>query len=271
MRAISMSAGKMSCSAGVPPALHGWPILRTTAVALLTAILALVLAGCANEVDLSYRAAPENVVVEVSSSGGLPTPWVDKVASFKLYGDGRAVKVPDVSKHGMLVEGKLDQAAMKELLSKIQEAGFFGLRSAYSNKGVMDGVTAKVVVNLAKQKKTVSNYMADVPGFTRTLDVIRGYPVNGLHDFVPEKGYLVVQKDTEPPAKPQTPPPEITALLPSGDRLEQAASGHKPIELDGQAFLTLKKWESAQQYTGADVLVGGTWYKVFPLYTPGNF
>jgi hypothetical protein len=240
-------------------------------VVVLIAILALVLAGCANEVNLSYSAAPENVVVEVSSSGGLPTPWVDNVASFKLYGDGRVVKVSDESRHGMLVEGKLDEVAMKVLLLKMQEAGFFGLKNAYSAKGVMDGVTARVAVTLVEQKKTVSNYMADVPGFTRTLDVIRGYPVNGVYDFVPDKGYLVVRKGTEPPAKPQTPPPGLTALLPSGDRLEQAASGHKPIELDGQAFLTLKKWESAQQYTGADVLVGGTWYKVFPLYTPGTF
>jgi len=113
--------------------------------------------------------------------------------------------------------------------------------------------------------------MADVPGFTRALDVIRGYPVNGVHDFVPDKGYLVVQKDTEPPAKPQTPPSDITDLLPSGDRLENAAPGHKPIELDGQTFLALKKWESTQQYAGADVLVGGIRYKVFPLYTPGTF
>jgi len=242
----------------------------STAV-VLTAILALVLAGCANEVNLSYSTAPKNVVVEVSSSGGLPTPWIDHVSSFKLYGDGRVVKVSDKSKHGMLVEGKLDETAMKAMLVKIQEAGFFGLENTYSKKGVMDGVTTKVAVNLAEQNKTVSNYMADVPGFSRTLDVIDGYPVNGLHDFVPEKGYVMVLKDTEPPAKPQTPPPEITALLPSGDRLEQAASSDKPIELDNQAFLTLKKWESDKQYAGAEVQVGGTWYKVFPLYTPGTF
>lgn len=163
-------------------------------VVVLIAILALVLAGCANEVNLSYSAAPENVVVEVSSSGGLPTPWVDNVASFKLYGDGRVVKVSDESRHGMLVEGKLDEVAMKVLLLKMQEAGFFGLKNAYSAKGVMDGVTARVAVTLVEQKKTVSNYMADVPGFTRTLDVIRGYPVNGVYDFVPDKGYLVVRE-----------------------------------------------------------------------------
>jgi hypothetical protein len=240
-------------------------------VVVLIAILALLLAGCANEVNLSYSDAPENMVVEVSSSGGLPTPWVDNVASFKLYGDGRVVKVSDESRHGILVEGRLDEAATKDLLLKIREAGFFGLKNKYSNKGIMDGVTARVAVNLAEQKKTVSNYMADVPGFTRTREVIRDYPINDLRDFVPEKGYLVVQKNVVPQAKPQTPPPEITALLPSGDLLEQAASGHKPIELDGQVFLTLKKWESPQQYAGADVQVVGTWYKVFPLYTPGTF
>jgi hypothetical protein len=238
---------------------------------VLIAILALVLAGCANKVNLSYSAAPENVVAEVSSSGGLPTPWVDHVSSFKLYGDGRVVKVSGESKHGMLVEGKLDEVAMKDLLVKIQEAGFFGLEKAYSNKGVMDGVTTRVAVNLTGQKKTVSNYMVDVPGLTKTLDVISGYPVSGLHDFVPEKGYLMVLKDSEPPANPQTPPPEIAALIPSVDRLEQAASSHKPIELDGEMFLTMKKWESDQQYAGANVLVGGTWYKVFPLYQPGTF
>jgi|GEM_PF-1256355 len=242
-----------------------------SAVVVLIAILALVLAGCANDVNLSYDSSSENVVVEVSSSGGLPTPWVDQVSSFTLYGDGRVVKESDQSKHGMLVEGKLDNAAMKDLLLKIQEAGFFGLKNAYSNKGVMDGVTSKVAVNLSEQKKTVTNYMADVPGLTETLSIINGYPATGLHDYVPEKGYLVVLKDTEPPANPQTPPPEITTLIPSGDRLEQAASSHKPIEVDGKAFLTLKKWESDQQYVGAEVQVGGTWYKVFALYKPGDF
>lgn len=239
-------------------------------VVVLLAVLAL-LSGCATAVDLSYDDAPTKVVVEESSSGGLPTPWVDHVASFRLYGDGRVVKVSDAARHGMLVEGKLDKAAVEDLLLKIQDAGFFGLNDKYTNKGVMDGVTSTVAVNLAQQKKTVSNYMADVPAFTRTLEVINSYPINGAHDFVPEKGYLVVRKDSEPPSKPQTPPSEIAALLPLGDQLEQAASDHKPVEVDGQTFLTIKKWESAQPYAGADVQVGGTWYKVFPLYTPGDF
>ncbi|MHB8896319.1 MAG: hypothetical protein ACYC99_14230 [Candidatus Geothermincolia bacterium] len=245
--------------------------MRAFAILVVSvSILALLLTGCASKVDLSYGTSPGNVVVEVSSSGGLPTPWVDNVSSFKLYGDGRVVKVADESKHGMLVEGKLDDAGVKDLLLKIQEAGFFGLKNSYFNKGVMDGTTTKVAVNLTGQKKIVTNYMLDVPGFTKTLDVIREYPVNGLHDFVPEQGYLVVRKDVEPPSKPQTPPPEITALLPSQDQLEQAASAHKPIAVDGRTFVTVKKWESSQPYAGAEVQVGGTWYKVFPLYKPST-
>jgi hypothetical protein len=237
---------------------------------VLVMILALSVAGCADEVDLSYRSTPENVVIELSSSGGLPTPWVDNVASFTLYGDGRVVKVSDESGHEMLVEGKLDEAAVKDLLLKIRQAGFFGLSNEYFDKGVMDGVTTRVGVNLVGQKKAVSDYMVEVPGLTRTIKVITGYRVNDVHDFVPEKGYLVVRKDTEAPSKPQTPPPEITALIPSGDQLKQATSEHKPIELDGKAFLALKKWESTQQYVGADVQVGGTWYKVYPLYKPST-
>jgi hypothetical protein len=228
-------------------------------VVVLVVALAFVLAGCGKEVKLTYSTTPDNLVVEVSSSGGLPAPWDDNVASFRLYGDGRIVEVSGETGHGMLVEGRLDEAAVKDLLVKIRDAGFFGLDDVYRDKGIMDGVTERVAVTLTEGKKAVSDYMVKVPALTKTLEVIQNYPVNGLRDFVPEKGYLVVQKSVEPPAKPQTPPPEVAALIPPGDRLEQAVSGRKPIEMDGQAFLALKKWEATQQYVGADVQAGGTW------------
>lgn len=232
---------------------------------------ALLAAGCCKEVPLAYDTSPENLVVEVSSSGGLPTPWVDNVPSFRLYGDGKVLKLAGEGAHEVLVEGRLDLERVTALLEHVREAGFFGLEDEYRDKGVMDGVTVKVAVNLQDETKTVSNYMVEVPKFTRTLEVLRNYPLGKTATYVPEKGYLVVQREVEAPENPQVPSPEAAALIPPGDQLEKAVTDHKAIEVDGQAFTALKEWESAQKYVGADVQVDGTWYKVYPLYEPGRY
>lgn len=237
----------------------------------LLAIVALILTGCTGEADLSYDPSPDKLVVQVSTSGGLPTPWVDNVPSFRLWGDGRVVKVPADSKQVALVEGKLEEKAVEDLLKQIEEAGFFDLKNMYRDDRVMDGVTTTVAVNLDSQKKAVSNYMADVPAFAKTVETINNFPVGETHDYVPETGYLVVRKESEPPKNPQVPPPDVAAMLPSGDELVASVANHKPIEIGGKEFVVLKNWEVTQEYAGIDVQVGDTWYKVYPRYEPSPY
>lgn len=247
---------------------------RIALCALLAAGLgacALLAAGCGKEVSLAYDTSPENLIVEVSSSGGLPTPWVDSVPSFRLYGGGKVLKLAREGTHEVLVEGRLNAKQVMAMLEQVRESGFFGLEDKYFDKGVMDGVTVTVAVHLKDETKTVSNYMVKVPKFSRTLEVLRSYPIGKTGTYVPEKGYLVVQREGEAPENPQVPPPEAAALIPPADRLEQAVTDRKAIEVDGQTFTALKEWESTQKYVGADVQVDGTWYKVYPLYKPGRY
>jgi hypothetical protein len=221
--------------------------------------------------SLAYDSSPENLVVVVNSSGGLPTPWVDSVPSFRLYGDGKVLKLAGEGTHALLVEGRLNAERVKAMLEQVREAGFFGLEDKYRNKGVMDGVTVNVAVNLKDETKTVSNYMVEVPKFARTLEVFRSYPLGKTGTYVPQKGYLVVQREGEAPENPQVPPPEAATLIPPANRLEQAVTDRKAIEVDGQTFTALKQWESTQKYVGADVQVDGIWHKVYPLYEPGRY
>jgi len=246
--------------------------MRAISMALALAMaLAVLVAGCSENVELAYDSAPTNVVVEVSSSGGLPTPWLDGAALFTLYGDGRVVKKSDETKHVLLlVEGRLDQDSLDELLRKIEDMGFFELENDYRNRKVMDGVTSTIAVNLVDQKKVVSNYMADVPAFADTRRAIMEFPVDGLRVYIPDRGYLYVSRESRAPENPQVPPPDIASLVPGPEKLEEAAAGRKTIELDGKPFVALKKWESTQRYVGLDIQAGTTWYRVYPLYRPAS-
>ncbi|MFH1150495.1 MAG: hypothetical protein V1748_08475 [Actinomycetota bacterium] len=236
------------------------------AIALLLAA-ALAAGGCGEQPSLAYDPSPENVVVQIDSSGGLAPVYLDSVPSFRAFGDGRVVKAADDQRNNsMLLEGRLGDGGVEGLLASMEEAGFFGLKDSYRDNRVMDGVTVTVSASLKDGKKSVAVYMAEVPGFAATLKAIDGFPVTGEHPYVPEKGYLYVTRQSEPPKTPQVPPDDIAALIPGVQTLEPADTANEPVVVPGGEFVKIKEWEATQEYTGLDVLSGGTWFKVYPVY-----
>jgi len=240
------------------------------AMAVLTlALVATVLAGGCDkkEVSLEFDPSPENLVVELRTSGGLPTPWVDGISEFKLYGDGRVIERPGGDERKPMVEGRLTPGEVRALLENIRDTGFFGLKSEYANRKVMDGVTQRITVNLKDQKKEVRVYMKDVKEFAGAKDVIMGYPFRDSRDYVPDNGYLLVQKSQEA-STDQPAPPEVMAFLPPTADLLQAADNRKPIEISGESLVSIMKYESTQKYRGLTVKADGSNLTVFPLYEP---
>jgi hypothetical protein len=224
--------------------------------------------GCREkQVSLEYDSLPENLVVDMRTGGGLPTPWVDGISQFRLYGDGRVVERPGGDERKPVAEGRLTPAEVRTLLENIRDTGFFGLKSEYANRKIMDGTTQRISVNLKGGKKEVRVYMKDVKEFDAAADAIMGYPLRDAREYVPGKGYLLVQKSSEAPTD-QLAPTELAALLPSAAELLGAAETGKPIEITGDALVSIMDYESAQKYRGLVVKVEGGQLTVYPLYEP---
>jgi hypothetical protein len=247
-------------------------LVFTLATVLILLIAgAVVVSGCGKETpaSLDYDKSPDNVVVEYWAGGGLPAPWDDNVSEFRLFGDGTLIRSDPSIKHLVLLKGQISEESMKELLEKIAEAGFFGLKDEYANKNIFDGTSQDITVNLKEGKKKVHIYMMDVKEFNAAGKLLMDYPTNPTFaDYVPEKGYLVVQKSTGGQKAALDPSNEIFGLLPDTAVLKQVADTRKPIEIDGASFAKLKRFESQQQYVGFVVQADGVAYDVFPVYEP---
>jgi hypothetical protein len=238
--------------------------------ALVCTVVAFTVLSCGcgkKEISLEYDPSPGDLVVEMSTSGGLPTPWVDGISEFKLYGDGAVIARPGGDERKLMVEGRLTASEVRALLEGIKDTGFFGLKGEYADRKVMDGVTQTITVNLKEEKKEVRVYMKDVKEFDTAADVIRGYPLRDPRDYVPDKGYLLVQKSQEA-STDQPALPELVALMPAAVELLQAAETRKSIEISGEALVSIMKYESAQKYRGLVVKAEGGQLTVYPLYEP---
>lgn len=245
------------------------PVTGTATVFLGFLLVVLVLAGgCAEKkVSLEYDPSARNTLVELKTTGGLPTPWVDGISDFKLYGDGRVIERPGKDSKVPVVEGRLTAEQVRDLLSRIEKTGYFELEPEYADRKVMDGVTQHLTVNLKDQKKQVRVYMKDVKAFDQAAAVVMGYPLTDPQEYVPATGYLYVQKN-QGGAASQPAPPEVLSLLPPPSELLRAAETRKPLAIDGQAMVSIMKYESGQKYLGLDAQADGTSVKVFPLYEP---
>jgi hypothetical protein len=236
----------------------------------LAGVLAVPLAssGCGTKtVSLEHDPSPDNLLVELRTTGGLPAPFVDGISDFKLYGDGRVIERPGKDHKVPVVEGRLTSDQVRDLLSRIEKTGFFGLDPEYANRKIMDGVTTRLTVNLKGRKKEVRVYMKDVNEFKEAAAAVMGYPLTDSQDYVPATGYLFVQK-TQGKANDQPAPPEVLALLPPLAELIQAAETRKPIAVDGAIMVSIMRYESRQKYLGLDVQADGTSVEIFPLYEP---
>lgn len=225
--------------------------------------------GCGKEIKISYDTAHDNVVVESTSGGGLAPLSEDQISYFKLYGDGRVIKRSTDSKTGLAVEGKLEKAEVIRLLEEIKDTGFFGLKNQYINKKVVDAPSSRVIVDLNNYYKVVTVYAMEVEGFKKTVDVIMDFPISGLEDYVPEKGYIFVQS-VDPAHLEKDDYQLVAGMLPPATELLSAAGTGKPVEIDGAAFARLKRFESETGNYGIEVIIDGKGYRLYPVYEPSD-
>jgi len=249
----------------LPPALEK---IALNALVWTVAALSVFSGGCAEKkLSLEYDPSPGNLVVEMRTGGGLPTPWVDGISEFRLYGDGRVIQRPGGDERKPMVEGKLSAGEVRALLERIRDTGFFDLKSEYADRSIMDGVTQRITVNLKEEKKEVRVYMKEVKEFAAAADVISGITLKDARDYVPARGYLLVRR-SQPAPSDQPAPPELVALMSPAAELLTAAEAGKPVEITGEALVSIMKYESAQKYRGLVVKLEGGQLTVYPLYEP---
>ncbi len=129
---------------------------------LLSAMLVLMLSACAKATPpgggggggIDYPAAPAEVVLRVSTGGGLvPIEFsLSQVPEFDLYGDGTVVTTgPQIEIYPPpalpnLLQRKLTPAGVQAILAAAQEAGLFA-NNEYAATNIMDAPGTTITVN----------------------------------------------------------------------------------------------------------------------------
>lgn len=240
---------------------------------ILVASAALV-GGCGEEkVSLQFDPQPGLAMVTVESDGGLPYPGDDLMPLFQLFGDGRFIKYKEESDNrGIFVQGKLDEAAIADLLQKISDAGFFDLKDEYVDPTVYDATYRRIAVDLVKTDKTVTVWMFNnVPDFDSAYDIILDYPTGEVSEYVPDEGYLVVVSYPNLGNEKYdllNPNGDIYKLLPDIETLKRAAADHVAVAVDGATFMQLKKYDNEQKSRGLYISQPDSIFAVYPVYEP---
>lgn len=255
---------------------YGQVIKIALSVFILTLLIAsLVYVGGCDEkkVSLEYEPAPDMVIVKVEADGGLPYPGDDLFPKFQLFGDGRVIEYQEESGgRGILVQGKLGEEDIANLLQQISDTGFFDLKDEYMNRDVYDATYRKISMNLVDTEKTVWVWMLmNVPKFDAAYDLIMDYPLGEVTEYVPDKGYLVVVKYSNEAGSGQSfldPNSDIYKLLPDTATLAQASGNHTAVAVDGATFMQLKKYDNQQKSRGLYISQLDGYLVVYPVYEP---
>lgn len=232
--------------------------------------------GCGKGgVSLEYEPRGDVAVITVLRGGGLPFPGDDLAPLFLLHGDGTFLKLAETGKEGrggVLLQGKLDEAAVGDLLHELADTGFFSLRDEYRDPDVSDATYRRIEVDLAETDKSVTVWTAeDVPAFDAAYELILGYPVGETSEYVPALGYLVVTREPRQEGKRYDtldPAGEIYRLLPDPETLRHAADTGTAVEVEGTVLLALKKYEAEQGIRGLSVSQPDSILTVYPVYEP---
>jgi len=243
-------------------------------LSLMLAASAAFVGGCdEKEVSLQYDPQPGLAIVTVENDGGLPFPGDDLLPVFQLFGDGRFIKYQEQSSNrGIFVLGKLDEAAIADLLQKIADTGFFDLKDEYVDPDVYDATYRRIAVGLAETEKKVTVWMFnDVPEFDTAYGLILDYPTGEVSEYVPDKGYLVVVSYPNLGNEAYDfldPNGDIYKLLPDTETLKRATADHVAVAVDGATFMQLKKYDNEQKSRGLYISQPDSTLVVYPVYEP---
>ena len=270
--AMNRSGEEMGTKGAQVPGSKARPVL-VGLVLLPLAEGAVASGGCGGKkVSLAYEPSPEAAIVTVSAGGGLPFPGDDLSPLFQLFGDGSFLALEKRGCGSVLVRGHLEQAEVEDLLRRLADTGFFGLEDEYADPDVYDATFRNIMVSLAETEKAVTVWMTrDVPAFDAAYGLILGYPRGETEDHVPREGYLVVARgplDDGGDRPYLDPGEEAFGLLPDAAVLDQAASAHTAVAVDGAAFMRLKEYDRAQESRGLRLLFPEYTLVVYPVYQP---
>jgi hypothetical protein len=246
-------------------------LLVTIVLSFMLVAGALSVSGCGGgELSLRYEPRAELAIVTVESGGGMPFPGDDLMPLFQLFGDGSFLvyqRYPDT-----LMQGRLDDAAVADLLGKIADTGFFDLEDEYWDADVYDATYRSIAVTLSDAAKRVNVWMTvEVPVFDAAYDLIMDYPLGEVSEFVPDKGYLVVVSYPKTGGERYEyldPESEIYKLLPDIETLNGASESHTAVEVDGATLMRLKEHESERGSRGFHIEQPESYLEVYAVYEP---
>ena len=239
-------------------------ILAATALMVASAVM---LAGCSGDF-MGYDHSPENIVIQANSNGGgIPLPGMDSVPGFRLFGDGRVIKWGKGDCGGLLVEGRLEEGQVRDLIARIEGTGFFRLKDEYVDIGYCDGGSSNLSVNLDTGKKTVHVYMVEVKPYEAAFREMLDYPIGETEEHVPRTGYLVVEEERSTGEESKL-DEELSDLLPDYYVLESAAENNRPVAIDGEDFVKIKRIEVEDGGWGIVVDTGESVLTIYPNYKP---
>lgn len=171
--------------------------------------------GTVGDADIQWNPAPEEVIAQYSIFGGFRMrPSATELPQWTLYGDGTVVwteeGVPTIGFTNKVWIGKLSESEMRELLSAINESGFWELDDRYSDDMIADAANAAIIINLTDQAKQVVVYPAgreDSPAaFNAVMDLLLQTKPADSAEFEPTEFTLTAEflgKMEEMPADAQ--------------------------------------------------------------------
>jgi hypothetical protein len=137
--------------------------------------------GNVGDMEIEWNPSPEEVIAQYSIFGGFRMrPSATELPQWTLYGDGTVVWTmdgdPTTGFTNQVMIGKLSESEMRDLLSAINESGFWELDDRYSDDMIADAASAGIIINLSNQAKQVVVYPAgreDTPAaFNAVMDLL---------------------------------------------------------------------------------------------------
>ena len=222
-----------------------------------------------DEISLAYEKSSVVPVVRARTFGGMPAPWDDEAPWFTLYGDGTVVTRGEGGATAPLQRGKMARADVDTLLERVRDAGFFDLETYYREEDVYDYVYESVEVIVQERSQSVTVYFEKVDAFAAALDAIAAAPVSSLEDYVPRRGYLVVQAHTAGDKDVVVEEGgEAYGLLPDAAALAWAVSENQPLAIDGKDFAAIKRYAADRDAVGLVLKGEGGDLILYPVYEP---
>lgn len=137
--------------------------------------------GNVGDMDIEWNPSPDEVIAQYAIFGGFRMrPSATELPQWVLYGDGTVVWTmegdPTTGFTNQIMVGQLTEAEMRELLTAVNESGFWQLDDRYSEDLIADAASAGILINLTNQAKQVVVYPAgreDTPAaFVAVMDLL---------------------------------------------------------------------------------------------------